>query len=198
MEITDDDLMGSHKRAVKKRELAYHTLDTLAKWGYVGTSMRTISEEAGIALGTIHYYFKDKIDLICYCARLYKADFVQDLTRPLSSDAPISVLIERYVDVLTSALQDNAELHRLWFDIRAQAMFDKRFHDTVSAIEQSLVQSCETLVSRIEAKRFNATSTYTTIDGMFRYHMQMKLMGDKLAGHSFNRELTAFLTDIAK
>lgn len=193
-----DDLSELNKRESKKQELGRHTLSTLARWGYAGASMRTIAEEANVSLGIIHYYFRDKIELICYSVQIYKVEFARKILEPLTQDSPSDVLIEQYTDVLTASLEDDAEMHRLWFDIRSQAMFDDRFQVPVDEIEQSLIQTCETLVSRLGITGYDSQSLYSFIDGLFRYHMKMFLSGETPDGQGFRNALKALLIQLSQ
>src|SRR5881628_2396082 len=61
----------------RRRELADAALLALADLGYARTSLRTIAEHTKFSHGLLHYYFADKIELITYCVRRYKAACVE-------------------------------------------------------------------------------------------------------------------------
>jgi AcrR family transcriptional regulator len=57
----------------------------VARIGLCNTSLRDIAAKSDMSLGMLHYYFKDRSDLIIYCVRIYKQDFVAGMiasTRP--------------------------------------------------------------------------------------------------------------------
>ena len=61
------------KVAQRRSELAAAALKTLSELGYARTSLRDIAANSEFSHGVLHYYFRDKVDLITYCVREYKA-----------------------------------------------------------------------------------------------------------------------------
>src|SRR5271168_1329618 len=64
------------KFAERRAELAEAALETLAELGYARTSLREIAQNSEFSHGVLHYYFSDKVDLICCGVRYYKAKCV--------------------------------------------------------------------------------------------------------------------------
>ena len=64
------------KFSARRIELAQAALETLAELGYARTSLREIAQKSEFTHGVLHYYFSDKVDLICCCVRHYKAKCV--------------------------------------------------------------------------------------------------------------------------
>jgi AcrR family transcriptional regulator len=64
------------KFSARRIELAEAALETLAELGYAKTSLREIAQKSEFTHGVLHYYFRDKVDLICCCVRHYKAKCV--------------------------------------------------------------------------------------------------------------------------
>ena len=64
------------KFAERRAQLAAAALQTLAEQGYARTSLRDIAQHSDFSHGVLHYYFSDKIELITYCVRQYKAECV--------------------------------------------------------------------------------------------------------------------------
>ena len=79
------------KFAERRAELAEATLQTLSELGYARTSLREIAQNCRITHGVLHYYFRDKVDLILCSVRQYKArcvtryDRAQPTRRPTKS-----------------------------------------------------------------------------------------------------------------
>ena len=61
------------KFSQRRAELGEAALQTLAALGYARTSLREIAQNSEFSHGVLHYYFRDKVDLITYCVRQYKA-----------------------------------------------------------------------------------------------------------------------------
>ncbi len=64
------------KFAGRREELAAAALKTLSELGYAKTSLREIAQNSDFSHGMLHYYFRDKIELITYCVRQYKTECI--------------------------------------------------------------------------------------------------------------------------
>nr|WP_255553422.1 TetR/AcrR family transcriptional regulator [Maritimibacter sp. DP1N21-5] len=173
--------------------MADHAITALKQLGYARTSLRDIAEMSGVAVGTLHYYFEDKVDLITYCVRRYKVGFVADMGWILASDVPPDQLADRFIKGLSLSIRRDAETHRLWYDIRTQAMFDPVFEEVVAEIEDGLVNLVATFLGRVGGTQVQARSTYLVLDACFRFHLQSFLKGDKDAPAGFERDVAEFL-----
>ena len=65
------------KFAERRAQLADSALLTLSELGYARTSLREIAQNSEFSHGVLHYYFRDKVDLITHCVREYKARCVK-------------------------------------------------------------------------------------------------------------------------
>jgi AcrR family transcriptional regulator len=57
------------KFAQRRAQLAASALQTLSELGYARTSMREIAQNSEFSHGVLHYYFRDKVELITFCVR---------------------------------------------------------------------------------------------------------------------------------
>src|ERR1700745_4427408 len=85
------------KFAERRIELAEATLQTLSELGYARTSVRDIAQNSAFTHGVLHYYFRDKVDLILCSVRQYKARCVTRYDQ-VTSDA------RTYEDLMTGFL----------------------------------------------------------------------------------------------
>lgn len=187
----------SAKRARKRDELADSAIAALKQLGYARTSLRDIAELSGVAVGTLHYYFEDKVDLITYCVGRYKSGFMEEMQSILAAEVAPDQLAERFVKGLALSIRRDAETHRLWYDIRSQAMFDPGFNEIVSEIEDALVALVAEFLARTGQTAMDASTAYLMLDAVFRFHLQKFLAGDKAAPVAFERQasdLIAILT----
>ena len=180
------------KRAEKKRELAESAILTLAQLGYANTSLRDIATQSGVSVGVIHYYFEDKIDLISYCVRQYKAEFVAKMETIIESSTSPDSIVEGFIDGLVRTIEEDADAHRLWYDIRSQALFDENFRATVEEIEGSLIAIVRRLLDGLGASGVDPIDAYTTLDGRFRYCLQHFVRDDRNALPAFRAALQRF------
>ncbi len=183
----------SAKRSQRKDELAAAAIEALKQLGYARTSLRDITELSGVSVGMLHYYFDDKTDLIVFCVRKYKTDFVSKLDAVLNGKVATSSLAGAFADGLCASIRHDAEIHRLWYDIRSQALFDASFSDVVEEIEEELIALVSRLFKRIGLSADLALGGYLALDGAFRFYLQKHLAGDDAALEQFHRHITGLV-----
>ena len=137
------------KFSARRIELAEAALETLAELGYARTSLREIAQKSEFTHGVLHYYFSDKVDLICCCVRHYKAKCVTRYDQITSAAQSREELMKGFLEKLGETVRDEAQMHRLWYDLRSQSLFEEAFRDDVAEIDKSL----EDMVWRV-ASRF--------------------------------------------
>ncbi len=177
------------KRENKKRELALHTIRTLAQRGFANTSLRDIAEESGVSVGVLHYYFEDKVDLISYCVQIYKEGFIERLDNVLHTADTEELVLSETIDRLADAVMNDGELHRLWYDIRSQAMFDSNFSKVVDELEEALAAHSARFLIRVNYTHIDPKEYYLSVDGRFRYYLQRSLAGDRNAHENLKQSL---------
>lgn len=161
------------KREAKKTEIAVSTLDALKQLGYANTTLRDIAAQSGLSLGSLTYYFDDKVELITYCVRIYKAEFIARIERSVTNAEGRDAVIDALATELSRSMNEDLPTHRLWYDIRSQSMFDPAFRPVVDEIEKKLI---ETLTRAAQAAGQQDTSVvplgYAMLDGVFRFLLQ--------------------------
>lgn len=179
------DKQGKH--ADKKREVATHMLAALADLGLARLNLREVAARSGTSLGIIHYYFKDKTDLLIYGLRLYKENFLSELGKTIDDAASLEELLRTSVSALANVVEETGHTHRLWYDVRTQALFDPVFRPVSDEIEKLMIDLCDRFLAKVHALSglellLDGESLYLTIDGLIRYHMQQHLAGNEAAG----------------
>lgn len=181
------------KREAKKRELAESAIEALKRFGYANTTLRDIAAQSELSLGMLHYYFENKEQLLIYCVRLYKEAFAADISARIAGAETRESLFQAFAEGLAASIVEDAETHRLWYDIRNQALFDPVFQPVVAEIEASLVG----LVKRITGAHGDGPPIpvlYGAVDGVFRHFLESQLSG---AGHSIPELADAFSAVLA-
>ena len=171
------------KFAERRAELGEATLQTLASLGYARTSLREIAQNSVFSHGVLHYYFKDKTDLILCSVRQYKARCVTRYDRVMIEAQTLEGLMDGFLQALGETLVSEAMLHRLWYDLRAQALFEEAFRADVAAIDKSLEQMIFRVMSRFAelsgvALEVPAAVAYALFDGLFQQGLLKHLSGD--------------------
>lgn len=164
------------KFAARRAELSVAVLETLAELGYARTSLREIAQKTEFSHGVLHYYFTDKVDLICASVRQYKAHCVTRYDLVTATARTRDELLEGFLDKLAETMRTDARMHRLWYDLRAQALFDDAFRADVMQIDTSLEQMVWRVASRyceLAATRpaMPPAALYALFDGLFQRHL---------------------------
>jgi len=157
----------------RRRELADAALTTLSELGYARTSLREIAQNSSFSHGVLHYYFRDKVDLITYCVRQYKAACVLRYDRIVATASTPEGLARGFADGLVATLVEDARMHRLWYDLRSQALFEESFRADVVDIDATLERMIWRIVSRYgelrdEPVQTPRAMTYALFDGLFQ------------------------------
>jgi AcrR family transcriptional regulator len=159
------------KFAARRAELAEATLKTLAELGYARTSLREIAQNSEYSHGVLHYYFQDK----AVCVTRYD-QVVATATTPQE-------LRDGFLDKLGQTLVDEAHMHRLWYDLRNQSMFEPSFRADVAAIDASLERMVWRVVSRFAelvgtTPQVGPSVMYALFDGLFQQALVRQLAGE--------------------
>ncbi|WP_408630089.1 TetR/AcrR family transcriptional regulator [Actinomycetospora lemnae] len=170
------------KFAERRRQLADAALLTLSERGYARTSLREIAKDSGFSHGVLHYYFRDKVDLITYCVRQYKAHCVERHDGIVATATAPDALLAGVADALAGTLAQDALMHRLWYDLRSQSLFEESFRADVAEIDDSLermiwrtVEAYAGLVGAVPT--CSPSFAYATVDGLFAQALLRHLAG---------------------
>ena len=170
----------------RRAELGEAAMQTLAELGYARTSLREIAQNSAFSHGVLHYYFTDKLDLILCSVRQYKARCVKRYDEVTASATSFDELLDGFAAALGDTLRKEAPLHRLWYDLRAQSLFEEAFRADVAEIDKSLEKMIWRVMSRFaeltgEPIRAPSSVTYAMFDGLFQQGLLKHLSGDKKA-----------------
>lgn len=183
------------KRDAKKRQIAASAIEALKELGYANTSLRDIADRCDLSLGMLHYYFEDRSELIIYCVQIYKHEFVRKIASALEQTTGRDQVIDAFAEVLVASIIDDDMAHRLWYDIRSQAMFDETFRPVVDELEAMLIAIMATAMRQAgNADPAQVELKYAMLDGLFRFFMQD---GIGQTDHSRDQLLPAFRAQLA-
>jgi AcrR family transcriptional regulator len=186
------------KFAERRDQLAAAALQTLAEQGYANTSLRDIAQRSEFSHGVLHYYFADKFELIMYCVRQYKAECVTRYDSIVATAASADQLRRGFGAAMAATLAEDGTLHRLWYDLRNQSLFDEKFRADVTDIDQSL----QRMIWRIVAKFAELSEAplavspelaYALMDGLFQHALLRYLGGDDSAAATLDANIQQIL-----
>ena len=159
--------------AERRAQLTASALQTLSELGYARTSLRDIADNSEFSHGVLHYYFSDKVDLITYCVKQYKAECVTRYDRIVATARSAEGLRHGFAGALARTLREDAPMHRLWYDLRNQSLFDESFRADVLEIDESLERMIWRIVTHyaeLAGATLGVSSSvaYAIFDGLFQ------------------------------
>ena len=149
------------KYDARRNQLAESALRTLGELGYARTSLREIANNSDFSHGVVHYYFDDKLELIIYCVRYYKARCVTRYDAVIAESTTAAGLVEAFAAKLAETIRDEAPMHRLWYDLRTQSMFEDSLREAVTMIDKTL----EEMIWRVVVRYAQRRPVRPTVDG---------------------------------
>lgn len=172
-----------HRRDSRRDELAESALRTLGELGYARTSLREIAANSSFSHGVVHYYFRDKTELITYCVRYYKARCVTRYDNVIARSRTPKGLATAFAAKLVETIVEESPMHRLWYDLRSQSMFDEALRRDVLEIDAAL----EAMVWRVVSRYAELGGTRTAIEPGSAYALLDGLFERALLGHLAGR-----------
>jgi AcrR family transcriptional regulator len=174
---------GTGKFAQRRRELADAALAAVAARGFAQTGLRDVAAHTSLSLGILHYYFQDKDDLIGQAIWQYKSECARRYDEIVETSRTGTELAERFGAEISATLRDEADMHRLWYDLRNQSLFDIGFRDTIIAIDKLLSDMVWAVIERYcelenTTPTVDAVSAYALFDGIFLNSLIAFLRGD--------------------
>jgi|688.fasta_scaffold173437_2 TetR/AcrR family fatty acid metabolism transcriptional regulator len=125
----------------QKRELIVEAArERFRRFGLSKTSMHEIASDAGLSVGTLYLYFKNKDELIVACADRFAEKHKMEAQKIFESELPASEKLQRYVISRYRAVEDtrvgssfSAEIARA-----VLKLYPKRFHDDKEWINKNV------------------------------------------------------------
>jgi TetR/AcrR family transcriptional regulator, transcriptional repressor of bet genes len=170
----------------RRNELAESALLTLGELGYARTSLRDIANNSPYSHGVLHYYFADKLELVVYSVRHYKARCVTRYDGVVADSTTAEGLLDAFAAKLVETVQDEAPMHCLWYDLRTQSMFELDLREAVTLIDKTLEEMIWRVVVRYaelagRPPAMTPSATYAVLDGLFQQALLGHVAGDASA-----------------
>lgn len=170
------------KFEARRRELAVATLHTLADLGYARTSLREIAHNSEFSHGVLHYYFADKQDLVTQAVRQYEAVCVTRYDEVIDNAASAAQLRDGFIAKYLETLRADAPLHRLWYDLRNQSLFEASFREDVREIDKRREEMIWRVITRYAELSgaqpvMSSGTAYAVFDGVFQSGLRHSLSG---------------------
>lgn len=203
MVATDTSKAGKHGQ--NRDRLALAAQEVLQERGYARTAMRDIATKARVPLGTLHYYFSGKSELLIHSFRMQQSNFIASIRSAIAESSDQSDLVERVAAVWMRELATDAPKYRLWYDLRNQALFDAELQPAVKSMEALLGEVIVELAAIVTGRSPDTVRPEVMdfilpqLGGLFFHHVQTIAFGTRPEPEairlSFLRALKLLLTD---
>ena len=190
------------KFAERRAQLASAALQTLGELGYARTSLREIAQNSEFSHGVLHYYFSDKEELLTHCVRQYEAECVTRYDELVATAGSGEQLKREFSAAMAQTLRTDAPMHRLWYDLRNQSLFEESFRADVLEIDQRR----EEMIARVVRRYAEFTGTtlavstataYAILDGLFQRALLHHLAGREDAAGDLEANVARVLDTLA-
>ena len=156
----------------RRIKLAESALRTLGELGYARTSLRDIAANSEFSHGVVHYYFRDKTELIIFCVKHYKTQCMHRYDAVVEESTTSAGLLTGFADKLVATLSEESSMHRLWYDLRSQSMFQEELREDVYDIDRGLEDMIWRVVTRYaelseSRPMVESRAAYSMFDGIF-------------------------------
>jgi TetR/AcrR family transcriptional regulator, transcriptional repressor of bet genes len=172
------------KHDARRRALADSALRTLGELGYAKSSLREIANNSEFTHGVVHYYFADKFELIVYCVKQYKATCVMRYDGVVAESMNADELVDAFAAKLRETIVEEAPMHRLWYDLRSQSMFEESLREAVQQIDKTL----EEMIWRVVNRYAELVGTEVAVSSHLAYAVLDGLFQPALLGYLCDRE----------
>ncbi len=125
---------SSTKTDAKARQILDAARTVLARRGFAGTTVSLVAAEAGVSRGLLHYYFKNKEDMLVRVINENMAASVILMQDLLARSRSATDIADRLVEALQQLFKHDPDFFNLFFEAEAAA----RQSPTLEAELQSL------------------------------------------------------------
>ncbi len=162
---------NSGKDVTRRERLLESALELFAEYGYAGTSVKAISQRAGVSQGLLYIHFENKEALLL---ALFEKS-MQDVQATLELDAAANGTerLEILLRKTFGLMQTNRNFWRLFYTLRFQPAAAQALGSTIYAgterIRKQLKQICQDL--NVAHPETEARLLFAAIDGVCQHAM---------------------------
>ncbi|MFW5862351.1 MAG: TetR/AcrR family transcriptional regulator [Spirochaetota bacterium] len=128
--------------ALRRTQLTKATYRVVSKKGYYNFTIRDIANEAGLSTGLVHYYFKDKDELLLTLLKEMNSNLRYFLTKELEhKDDPADKLLT-FIDQAFSLVEREKDYFYVIIDFWTQVNHNPRISRANARLYQSYREEC--------------------------------------------------------
>ena len=155
---------------VRRQQLIDATIESVAMRGLQGTTINSISKNAGLSSGIISHYFGGKQGLIEATVRYLLSNLNKELIGKVDSNTSPEQRLMFIVEANFALVQQRGDTTRTWLSFWAQSMHDPELHRLQNVnsnrLQSNLAFSFKQLMPTEQAKQAAELSA-AMIDGLW-------------------------------
>lgn len=156
----------------RRRQLIDATITSISRKGISGTTLTTVTREAGLSLGLVNFHFKSKDALLAatltFLAEEHRALWMRELTR---SDLAPADKLRALIDAQFHPRICNRKKLSVWFAFFGEATHRKSYRAITSEIDMERQEVCTELCGEIIREggygADTAEGVALTLEGLF-------------------------------
>jgi AcrR family transcriptional regulator len=168
-----DDRKSNDISEMRRAQLIRAAYKVVSRKGYYNFTIKDIAKESGLSSGLVHYYFKDKQDLLLNLLKDINLNIKSYLNKELiRSQSPLNKLIA-YMDQAFNLAEQEKEYFYVLIDFWTQTKHNPRMRQANNRLLQSYRDECAAIVKegistgifREVDVAFTATTIVSVIQG---------------------------------
>lgn len=184
---------------MRRAQLVKAAYKVVSRKGYYNFTIKDIAKESGLSSGLVHYYFKDKQDLLLNLLKEINLNIKSYLNNELvKSQDPLDKLIA-YIDQAFGLVEKEKEYFHVIIDFWTQVNHNPRMRQANSRLLQSYRDECAAIleegiaadVFREVDVAFTATSIVSVIQGTI---IQYVLDNEAFDYNQYTQKIKEYLT----
>ncbi len=133
--------------ALRRTQLTKATYRVVSRKGYYNFTIRDIANEAGLSTGLVHYYFKDKDELLLTLLKEMNSNLRNFLTKELEyKDDPADKLLT-FIDQAFSLVEREKDYFYVIIDFWTQVNHNPRISKANARLYQSYRDECAAMLT---------------------------------------------------
>ncbi|MCX8125123.1 MAG: TetR/AcrR family transcriptional regulator [Spirochaetes bacterium] len=180
---TDSSMGRRILKDTRREEIAQALYRCLLKKPFVKTTIKDIAKEAGLNHGMLHYYFKNKEDILLYfldwIVALHLEDFRKWAGKQKLHDLTFNEALSRAMDYAKKKITLNEELARIFIEVWEIALYHKKVRAKLQFVYKEWIEQLVSVIGK-ETNTKNATAmsvaTIAFLEGISLFHIMLSDM----------------------
>lgn len=131
-------------REEKVERILEAAVAVLAEKGYDNATIKQIALKAKVNWGLLHYYFKDKEDLVVHALEFASDKILRSTSQLFSAERSPEETVDRAIDLLKRNYSENAGFYKLLFEMWCASGRSKKIRAALVACMNRVVASLQT------------------------------------------------------